>query len=73
MFVRGQGEAPAAFFARLRRDEGAMGADALPGPFGAPVFAALYKGDVELPDKSVCYALFRESQTNVVAASELIG
>lgn len=75
--VRNADEAPAAFFARLRRGggdgDGASGGHPLPTPDTAPVFAALYKGDLALPAKSICYALFRESLTGTVAASELIG
>jgi hypothetical protein len=72
-FVRGDGETPTAFLARLRAGDGAMGDCVLPGPDAAPVFAALYRGDLTLPARSVCYALFRESQTGGIAASELIG
>ena len=71
--VRGDAETPASFLARLRRGEGASRDSELPAPDAAPVFAALYKGDVALPAKSVCYALFRESQTGVIAASDLVG
>ncbi len=72
-FERSAGEAPTAFFERLRSRTGASTHRPLPPADSAPVFAALYKGDVPLPEKSVCYALFREQQTGVVAASELIG
>ena len=70
--MRADGETPIAFLTRLRRGDGAMPDQGLPGPGAAPAFAALYRGDLELPSKSVCYALFRESQAGVIAASELI-
>jgi hypothetical protein len=70
--VRDGGESASSFFARLQSEQGAL-AHPLPARAGAPAFAALYKGDLVLPEKSVCYALFRESLTNVIAASELVG
>jgi hypothetical protein len=71
--VREDGEAASAFFSRLRTEDGSSSAGAVLPRGGGPAFAALYKGDLELPEKSVCYALFREELTNVSAASELIG
>lgn len=70
--VRGDDETPSAFFARLRTEDGASRTGALTLHGEGPAFAALYKGDLALPDKSVCYALFRESLTDVIAASDLI-
>jgi hypothetical protein len=71
-FERDDGEPPSAFFVRLRAGE-ASAHEPIPTSADAPVFAALYNGDLPLPGKSVCYALFRESLTNVIAASDLIG
>lgn len=69
LFQRNVGEAPLEFLRRLRARDGerkgsAMGSD--------PVFAALYRGDVTLPDGSAVYALFREQQTRTLAAGDLI-
>jgi hypothetical protein len=71
-FVRKAGETSAGFFARLVAGEDAQPSLGLPEPHGAPVLALLYQGDLALPEKSVCYALFRESATGGIAASELI-
>jgi hypothetical protein len=71
-FVRSDDESTGAFFERLRSEAGARQGE-LSLRAGPPVLAALYRGDLELPENSVCYALFRESLTNVIAASELIG
>jgi hypothetical protein len=72
-FVRSTGETATTFLARIKNGEGASGEHALPTAAGdAPVFAVLHRGDAELPAKSVCYALFRESLTGVIAASELV-
>lgn len=71
-FVRGEAESAGAFFERVRSGEGGVRASSLTLK-GEPAFAALYQGDLALPQKSTCYALFRESQTDVISASELIG
>ena len=71
-FVRGNGETAGAFFARLRTGDGAARGSSLSLDVAAPAFVVLYTGNLPLPEKSVCYALFRESLTNVIAASELI-
>ena len=41
-------------------------------PAGPPGFAALYVGDLDLPAGSLCYALFQERATGMIAASDLI-
>ena len=69
-FARGDEESPADFLARLRRHEG--GTTIEPSLGGAPVFAALYRGELELPAGSRAYALFRERLASPIAASELI-
>lgn len=70
-FERGADESAEAFLRRLRAGEGASPAE-LPAAEGAPVFAALLHGDVELPAGSVCYALFRERVIAPIAASDLL-
>ncbi len=70
---RATSETANAFFERLRGAFGARSKGPLTLGKGTPAFAALYTGDVALPEKSVVYALFREQLTGVVAASELIG
>ena len=66
------GEAPAAFLGRLRAAR-----DCAPwaGPVpdsDAPVFAALLRDDVDLPEGSACYALLVEHARATLAASDLI-
>jgi hypothetical protein len=70
-YVRRAGEDIVAFHARLVRGE----PDERGGVVSlgtAPVFAALFKGDVELPKGSAAYALFREQVTPSLAASDLV-
>ncbi|WP_434416061.1 hypothetical protein [Nannocystis pusilla] len=59
------------FLRRIRAGEGASPA-VLPAASGPPVFAALVRGDLELPAGSVCYALFREQVIAPIAASDLL-
>ena len=68
---RAAGEDAAAFLARLERGPGepARLADALAH---GPVLAALVHGDLELPDGSTAYALFRERVTAPIAAADLL-
>ena len=71
-FSRRPDEDAAAFFARLAAGEDAdetRPALRLPD---APAFAALYQGDLDLAAGSTCYALFRERQTDIIAASDLL-
>jgi len=70
-YTRRAGEDASAFHARLRRRE--PDARGVPVTLGsAPVLAALFKGDVELPDGSATYALFREQVIPSLAASDLL-
>ena len=41
-------------------------------PGDAPILALLYRGDIELPDGSCLYALFREQTVPTIAASDLL-
>lgn len=68
---RGPGEDAATFLARLTTDAGepAALADALAG---GPVLAALVHGDLDLPDGSIAYALFRERVVAPIAAADLL-
>jgi hypothetical protein len=65
--VRGPDESASGFLARIGGGEPA----ALPAG-DAPVFAALLRGDLELPAGSTTYALFRERVTAPLAASDLL-
>ena len=68
---REPGEDAAAFLARLTSEPGepAALADALTG---GPVLAALVHGDLDLPDGSTAYALFRERVVAPIAAADLL-
>lgn len=71
VYVRGDGESAAGFLARITTTPGEPAA--LPvGADGPPVFAALLRGDVDLPAGSTCYALFRQRITNPIAAADLL-
>jgi hypothetical protein len=70
-YTRRPGEDVPAFHARLRRRE--ADAPGAPVTFGsAPVLAALFKGDLELPKGSAAYALFRGQVIPSLAASDLL-
>ncbi len=69
--IRRPGEDAATFHRRLCRG----GSDAEAGDLDlgrSPVLALLYRGDLELPEKSRVYALFREQLTPDLAASDLL-
>jgi hypothetical protein len=80
--VRGPDEPAAAFLARiLQAPDERPGTAATPAPDAAPapalrldrpVLAALYRGDLELPEGSTCYALFQERAGATISASSLI-
>lgn len=55
--------------ARAARAEG--GEEELP-PLPGSVLAALYRGDVALPETAECYALFPESVTPTLSASDFL-
>ncbi|MCK6546100.1 hypothetical protein L6R52_09545 [Myxococcota bacterium] len=69
--VRRPREDTRAFHTRLRRGIEERTHDALP-PLSAPVLAALFRGDVELPEKSDAYVLFPEKVHGTLAASDLL-
>jgi hypothetical protein len=70
-FSRGRVEDRLAFYRRLvigQADEKCLALPAL----ASPTLAVLYQGDIDLPSGSACYALFRERQPSVMAASDLL-
>lgn len=72
VYLRGPGEDAAAFHARLRKKLDPLPAPPILPTTGAPVFAALYRGDVALPPGSAAYALFREQVNPTLSASDLL-
>lgn len=70
-FSRQKYEEIFAFHQRLLKGDADESMSALPAQ-SEPVFAALLRGDLELPEHSSCYALFRERQTATIAASDLL-
>jgi hypothetical protein len=70
LYERGDGEESGDFLRRLTSGEGAREAET--GVFAEPVFAALHRGDLELPEGSAAYVLFREKTLPTLAASDLV-
>lgn len=60
----------AAFHARLTRSEGGEGTTLSVGE--GRTLAALYRGDIELPDAAERYVLFPAQITSTMSASDLI-
>jgi hypothetical protein len=71
-FERDAGESHLNFLERLTNEPGAIVESPIPDDLSAPCFAALFRGDLELPKGSVCYTLFREKLVHSIAASDLI-
>lgn len=69
--VRRPGEDARAFLERLRRGVEERSHDALPR-LDAPVLAALFRSDVELPEGSAAYVLFPEKVHGTLAAADLL-
>lgn len=70
-YFRRADESPLKFFERLL--SGTPPDQAMPAvSYEEPVFAALCQGDMELPDGSCSYALFRERITPTNTASDLV-
>lgn len=61
-----------AFHDRICRNEVDEVTSSLPDTTDAPVLAMLQRGDLDLPDGSTVYALFRERVTPTVTASDLL-
>lgn len=70
-FQRQKGESASDFLARLRGDTGGAQTTSEPGD-GETVFAALFKGDMDLPEDSRRYVLFPEKLLSNLSASDLI-
>lgn len=71
-FQRRTDESSLAFHQRLLRGEADEPRSRGPRPDGAPVLALLYRGDLDLPEASSVYALFREHVVPTLAASDLL-
>lgn len=71
-FVRRPGESVESFHARLVSGDADEPRSRPPRVDGPPVIAFLYRGDVELPQHSTAYALFREKITPSLDASDLL-
>ena len=68
VFTRRPDEDRPAFYARLVRGD----ADDRDATLSGPALALLYRGDLELPEGSPIYALFRDQVTPTLAASDLL-
>lgn len=64
-------ETPYEFYKRITNGDSSQAEVALP-TLDSPLFAALYRGDIDLPQGSECYALFQDRQTSGIAASDLL-
>jgi hypothetical protein len=71
-FVRRPDESTESFHARLVRGDADEPRARAPRVDGPPLMALLYRGDVDLPEGSSAYALFRERVTPSLAASDLL-
>ena len=70
-FVRRTGEEIGQFHRRLMNGEADGLASEIPQT-GTPTLAMMYQGDVDLPEGSMSYALFRERVTPSLSASDLL-
>jgi hypothetical protein len=68
-YARADNETAAAFYARLSSADGGAQVSL---PEREPVMAFLLNGDIDLPEQSLVYALFRERLTGTIAASDLL-
>jgi hypothetical protein len=71
-FVRRPDENVEGFHARLVRGDADEPRSRAPRVDGSPLIAMLYRGDVDLPEGSSAYALFRERVTPSLAADDLL-
>jgi hypothetical protein len=71
-FARRPGEDVASFYKRLVQGDADEPSAQSPHSDGPPVFAILYRGDLELPGNSAVYALFHNQITPSLAASDLL-
>jgi hypothetical protein len=70
--VRCPAETVAAFHRRLVRGEADEPRSRLPASDGPPMLAALFRGDVDLPDGSLGCALCRDRVPAELVASDLL-
>jgi hypothetical protein len=71
-FVRERDEGVVAFYTRLVAGQSKVSRTLHPRVDGPPMLALLFRGDLELPAGSPVYALFRESVTPTIVASDLL-
>ena len=71
-FVRGLNETTEEFYRRLVNTDGDSFGPDLALTTNKPILAILYRGDIDLPQDSASYALFRERVAPSLAASDLI-
>lgn len=71
-FVRQVGETREAFHRRLVEGQADELCAGLPSSQGEPWLALLHRGDLELPEGSQVYALFRDRLSPTIAASDLL-
>ena len=71
-FVRRPDESIEAFHARLACGDADEPRARPPRVDGPPVMALLYRGDIDLPEGSTAYAVFRDRVTPSIAASDLL-
>ena len=72
LYVRKAGESHESFLDRLRNSSADVFDAPTPGPDDPPVFALLYRGDLELAEESSCYVLFPDKITGTISASDLV-
>jgi hypothetical protein len=72
LFSRRPGEDARTFHRRLHAGAADEPAVDLAQADRGPLFAALLRGDVALPEGASCYAVFREQTTPTIAAADLI-
>jgi hypothetical protein len=71
-FLRRDGEDVGAFYRRLRNAAADASGSQVPLTHGTPTLAFLYQGNVDLPEGSSSYVLFRERVSPSLAASDLL-
>lgn len=71
-FLRRKDEDHTSFLERLRNGKADAGMGLEPDQSGKPVLAVFARGDLQLPERSCCYALFPEKTHGNIAASDLV-
>lgn len=72
LYRRRAGETAIEFHDRILRGEPDEDRAQISSGDSAPILAALYRGNIDLPRQSAAYALFRESVTPNLAAADLL-